>query len=198
MSFQFQQSLQSKNGVANSPDRFSARQASQNGFFAPDDYLHVVKLNAYLSGGMEFAENYGADWRSDMSEWLRSELNHDSFNPVRASEDFLGSNYPGVDFRAAKLGDFTKHQEIARKIVALDCHEIILKTDYVICYYDESAQRGAGTKGELTVAALFGKPVYFVIGMQLEKIPSWVLGCADETFRDFDTLKKFLLKKFPN
>jgi hypothetical protein len=155
-----------------------------------------MKLNAYLSGGMEFAENYGADWRIMLSGWLGTNLNHTSFNPVKASEEFLGSSYPGVDFRAAKLADFPRHQQIAKKIVALDCREIILRSDYVICYYDESAQRGAGTKGELTVAAIFGKPVYFVIGMKLEKIPSWVLGCTDRIFGDFESLKKFLLEKY--
>jgi hypothetical protein len=154
-----------------------------------------MKLTAYLSGGMEFAENYGADWRTEMSSWLSHNLDHSSFDPVKESEEFLTTKYHGVDFRSAKLNDFAKHQEIARKIVALDCREIILKSDYIICYYDESAQRGAGTKGELTVAAIFGKPVYFVVGMELERIPSWVLGCADEIFHNFDSLKNFLLKK---
>jgi hypothetical protein len=156
-----------------------------------------MKLTAYLSGGMEFAENYGADWRAEISSWLSHELGHSSFNPVKASEKFLATKYPGVDFRLTKREDFVKHREIARQIVALDCQEIILESDYIICYYDESAQRGAGTKGELTVAAIFGKPVYLVIEMELEKIPSWVLGCANEIFNNFDSLKNFLLKKFP-
>ena len=155
-----------------------------------------MEFNAYLSGGMEFAENYGADWRTDLGRWLKEKMDHSSFDPVRESKVFLGSEYPGVDFRATKTEDFPKHQEIAKKIVALDCHEIILKSDYVICYYDESAQRGAGTKGELTVAAIFGKPVYFVAGMEIGKIPSWVLGCTDEIFANFQELKTFLLKKY--
>ncbi len=155
-----------------------------------------MEPTAYLSGGMEFAENYGADWRDEISIWLNKKLNQTSFNPVKASEEFLTSKYRGVDFRSTKVNDFAKHQEIARKIVNLDCEEIILRCDYIICYYDESAQRGAGTKGELTIAAIFGKPVYFVSGMELEKIPSWVLGCADEIFSNFDSLKSFLLKKF--
>ncbi len=151
---------------------------------------------AYLSGGMEYAENYGADWRSEIEVWLIERLNHQSFNPVRASDEFLKSKYPEVDFRETKLNHFGKHQEIAKEIVRLDCQEIILRSDYLICYYDESAQRGAGTKGELTVAAMFGKPVFFVQGMPLEKIPSWVLGCVDEIFKDFEALKVFLARKY--
>lgn len=155
-----------------------------------------MNLNAYLSGGMEFAENYGADWRSELEGWLKKELNHGCFNPVKASEQFLKSTYPGVDFRDSKSNHFEKHREIARQIVQLDSHEIILHSDYVICYYDDSAQRGAGTKGELTVAALVAKPVYFVRGMEIPDIPSWVIGCATEIFESFADLKSFLKKKY--
>ena len=35
-------------------------------------------------------------------------------------------------------------------------------SDCVICLWDEGAARGAGTKGELTIARYFGKPVYLV------------------------------------
>lgn len=155
-----------------------------------------MNLNAYLSGGMEYAQNYGADWRAGLEAWLKKELDHNCFNPVRASEQFLESRYPGIDFRNSKLDDFAKHREIAKEIVQLDSREIILHSDYIICYYDESAQRGAGTKGELTVAALLGKPVYFVRGMELPDIPSWVIGCADEIFDDFERLKSFLRRKY--
>jgi hypothetical protein len=155
-----------------------------------------MKLTAYLSGGMEFAENYGADWRTEIENWLNHKLDHSAFNPVKASVKFLSEKYPDTDFRQTKIDDLGTHRKIAKEIVRLDCQEIILKSDYVICYYDESAQRGAGTKGELTIAAMFDKPVYFIVGMELEKIPTWVLGCADELFTDFDSLKTFLLKKF--
>ncbi len=153
-------------------------------------------MTAYLSGGMEYAENYGADWRSGIEEWLKESLAHESFNPVRASEVFLSTEHPGLDFRLSKQEDLTIHRKVAREIVNLDSREIILRSNYLICFYDESAQRGAGTKGELTVAALFGKPVYLVLGMPVSKIPSWVIGCADDIFSDFDSLKKFLLGRF--
>ncbi len=155
-----------------------------------------MNLKAYLSGGMEFAKDNGAGWRSKLEEWLKDKLNHSAFNPVKASEEFLTTKYPEVDFRAAKSNNFQKHQEIAKEIVMLDSSEIILHSDYVICYYDESAQRGAGTKGELTVAAIFGRPVYLVRGMDPDEIPSWVLGCASEIFADFDSLKSYLTKVY--
>lgn len=155
-----------------------------------------MKLKAYLSGGMEYAENYGADWRSEMEAWLKSELGHESFNPVRASEEFLLKNYPGFDFRSSKLTDLPSHSKIAREIVRIDSTEIILHSDYLICYYDESAQKGAGTKGELTVAAIFGKPVFLVLGLSLEIVPSWVIGCSTNILKNFDELKASLKTHF--
>jgi len=155
-----------------------------------------MKTTAYLSGGMEYAANLGADWRSELESWLHDELDQECFNPVKASETFLGGQYPDVDFRATKKNNIMVHREISRKIVELDTREIIMRTSYVICYYDESAQRGAGTKGELTIASVFGKPVYLVPDMPIDKIPSWVIGCADEIFRDFKSLKEFLSRKF--
>lgn len=155
-----------------------------------------MTLKAYLSGGMEYAENYGADWRKEMGSWLKKELRHEPFNPVVASEKFLTSAYPDVDFRRSKVDDLKTHLKIAKEIVELDSKEIVLHSDYLICYYDESAQRGAGTKGELTVAQIFGKLVYLVKGMELESVPSWVLGCADHIFNDFEDLKSFLKKKY--
>jgi len=120
-----------------------------------------MKLTAYLSGGMEFAENYGADWRKEMNKWLSDRLDHAAFDPVKASEEFLSSKYPEVDFRLSKLDDLAKHREIAKEIVSLDCREIILNCDYVICYYDESAQRGAGRRTHnrcyFQQTCLFGK-----------------------------------------
>ncbi len=145
---------------------------------------------------MEYAENYGADWRTEIETWLKKELGHSCFNPVKASELFLQSKHPGIDFRKTKSEDFAKHREIASEIVQLDSNEIILRSDYVICYYDDSAQRGAGTKGELTVAALFAKPVYFVRGMEVADIPSWVIGCATEWFDDFGKLRLFLKRRY--
>lgn len=145
---------------------------------------------------MEYAENYGGDWRREIEVWLNKKLKHKCFNPVKASEEFLTSRYPGIDFRETKSENLEKHRQIAKEIVKLDSQEIILRSDYVICFYDESAQQGAGTKGEITVAAIFGKPVYLVSGMEIERIPSWVLGCSDQIFNDFDSLKSFLLGKF--
>ncbi|MCX6136886.1 MAG: hypothetical protein NTV54_05250, partial [Ignavibacteriales bacterium] len=90
----------------------------------------------------------------------------------------------------------SKYIEIVEQLVRLDCEEIVHRSHYVICYYDESAQRGAGTKGEITLAKYFGKPVYMITAMPKEEIPGWVLACATILLPDFDALKSHLCSIF--
>jgi hypothetical protein len=149
----------------------------------------------YLSGGMEYAKNEGIDWRSEMEYWIRKNLKQKIFNPNVESEKYLRKALPKRNFRSLKSTNIDAFIKIVRRFVILDSKEIAERSDYVICYWDKSAQLGAGTKGELTIARYFNKPVYMVTQMQKEKIPGWVLGCVTKFFNSFDQLKHFLLLK---
>jgi hypothetical protein len=151
------------------------------------------RLRAYLSGGMEYASNEGADWREEMQRWLTSELNHSVFNPNVESSKFLKRVLPNHDLRKLKFDDIQHFRQVLKGIVKLDSTEIALKSDYVVCLWNQSAQRGAGTKGELTLANYFNKPVYMVTRMSCHRIPGWVLGCTTETFPSFGALKNYLM-----
>lgn len=146
----------------------------------------------YLSGGMEYAANEGRDWREEMHDWLTTTLGFEVFNPNHESDKYFEKNFPGVDIRALKSSDILKYAAIVSQLVEIDCQEIADHSDLVICYWDESAMRGGGTKGELTIAKHFGKPVYMVTTMKPEEIPGWVLGCTSLIFSSFDELKTFL------
>jgi hypothetical protein len=146
----------------------------------------------YLSGGMEYATNEGRDWRQELHEWLTVGLKCEVFNPNHESDKYFEKNYPGTDIRALKTSDIVKYATIVAQLVEIDCNEIAERSDLVICYWDDSAMRGAGTKGELTIAKHFGKPVYMVTTMKVEEIPGWVLGCTSLLFSSFDELKAFL------
>jgi hypothetical protein len=146
----------------------------------------------YLSGGMEYASDEGRDWRSEMQLWLAGELGATVFNPNVESDRLFSHKYAGVDFRAMKSADPSGYRAIASDLVDIDCGEIAGKTDVVLCYWDASAMRGAGTKGELTMARYFHKPVYMVTSMPFTEIPGWVLGCTDRMFGSFEELKRFL------
>lgn len=101
-----------------------------------------------------------------------------------------------MSFRALKRRNLLEYMRIVSAIVDRDSREIIKNTSYVICKWDRSAERGAGTKGEVTLAKLVRKPVYVVTGIRPENIPGWVLGCTTRMFRSFAELKEFLKEKF--
>ncbi len=146
----------------------------------------------YLSGGMEYANNEGRDWRQELQTWLETELGCSVFNPNEESDRFFRAEYPSLDVRALKAVDPLHYKMIVERLVELDCGEIARHSDFVICYWDESAMRGAGTKGEITIAKHFGKPVYMVTSTALQEIPGWVLACTMRIFPSFDELKRFL------
>ena len=111
-----------------------------------------------------------------MQRFFEDELGWTVFNPNRESERFFEKNWPGMDFRAVKSQDIERYREIVSRLVDIDSHEIAERTDIVVCYWDEGAAKGAGTKGELTMARFFGKPVYMVTTIPAQEIPGWVLG----------------------
>ena len=153
-------------------------------------------LRVYLSGGMEYAKNEGMDWRNDLESWIHTNLGHSVFNPNSVSEKFLAKTLPDGNFRLLKSTDIAAYIKIVRRFVHDDSAEIAQRSDYVVCYWDPSAQRGAGTKGELTIARYFHKPVYMVTRIPKEKIPGWVLGCVTEFFTSFSHLKDFLKARY--
>ncbi|HET6273050.1 MAG TPA: hypothetical protein VFG32_08715 [Bacteroidota bacterium] len=149
----------------------------------------------YLSGGMEYSADEGRDWRSSLQQWLEAELQCKVFNPNVESERYFAEHLPTGDFRALKASDPDTYRRLAEGLVVLDCGEIASRTDLVICYWDDAAMRGAGTKGELTIAKYFGKPAFMVTSIPITDIPGWVLGCITRTFSSFDQLKVFLSAK---
>ncbi len=141
---------------------------------------------------MEHARNLGAGWRARLQRWIEDELGHKVFNPAVISERYLRKHYPGISQKKLKRADPERYKRLVSTLLMLDCREIANRTDYVICLWDESAQKGAGTKGELTLAKYFDKPVYLVTSMKPPDIPGWILACTTDFFSDFEGLKTFL------
>jgi hypothetical protein len=153
-------------------------------------------MKVYLSGGMEYAEGEGYQWRQELQLWIEQNLKHVCFNPNIESNIFFDKYYPSVDFRELKTQNIDLYKTIATKLVEIDTTEIAKTTDYLICFWDLGAAKGAGTKGELTMAKFFGKPVYLVTHFPLSDIPGWVLGCTTAFFNDFEELKIFLSSQY--
>jgi hypothetical protein len=149
---------------------------------------------AYLSGSIEYSPDYGKSWRADITPFVR-DLGHDIYDPALDEQKNLEPHEVKV-FRQWKTTDLPRFQKTVRKIIAWDLDWIEHKSDYVICYFDEAASRGAGTQGELTLAYRMGIPAYVVLGMPIERVSGWILGCATEVFTDFEQLKSYLASKY--
>jgi hypothetical protein len=151
-------------------------------------------MRVYLSGGIEYCPDQGRKWRADLAPMLR-ELGHEPYDPADDEKKTLDDEEVG-QFRAWKASDLPRFQRTVRKIIHFDLDRIEQHTDYIICFWDEGATKGAGTHGELTIALRRRIPVYLVLGLPREKVSGWILGCATEVFEDFDSLKEFLRERY--
>jgi nucleoside 2-deoxyribosyltransferase len=145
---------------------------------------------AYLAGAIEHAPDGGRRWRRSITASI-DRLGHRVFDPTK-NEHLLLNEEERLHFRGWKETDLPRFQQTVRRIIARDLDVITSEADYVICYWDEPATRGAGTQAEITLAHRLGKPVYLVTAMPRAKVSGWVLGCATQVFDDLEALGEFL------
>ena len=136
----------------------------------------------------------GVSWRAELTPFLRA-LGHEVYDPAADVRKNLTAEEVR-EFRAWKTTDLPRFQATVRKIIAWDLDWIERHSDYLVCWFDAAAQRGAGTQGELTLAHRAGIPVYLVLGVPLGQVSGWILGCASEVFTDFQELRAFLTAQF--
>jgi len=148
----------------------------------------------YLAGAIEAAPDDGKAWRREIGHFLDSELGWQVFDPSQHEQDFL-SEIEKANFRTWKSTDINRFRPVIKKIIDRDLEQLLEKCDAVICLWDDHVILGGGTHGELTLAYEHKMPVYLVLGMPLEKVASWIVGCTTEIFSDFDELKQYLLEK---
>lgn len=149
----------------------------------------------YLSGAMEKAIEEGAAWRIDMTQWLRTHLDHDVIDPVVESAKLVKST-GSENYRIWKEEDPERYLSFVRKCVKRDLYAVMKEVDYIICLWDEFVLKGAGTHGEVTVAYIHNVPVYLVNRLPKDDFSSWIHACSTQVFPDFDSLQQFLLKTY--
>ena len=147
----------------------------------------------YLSGAIEYAPDGGTAWRNAIKPVLHA-CGHKVYDPSSDLKKNLTDDEV-LNFRAWKSADLPRFQGTIRKIITYDLDLIEHRADAVLAYWDEYATRGAGSHGELTLAHRRGIPVYLVLGMPLERVSGWILGCASHVFRSFREAEEFFQAK---
>jgi len=153
-----------------------------------------TRMRFYLSGAIEYSADHGLAWRAELTPFLLA-LGHEVYDPALDVRKNL-SEQEAREFRAWKTTELSRFQQTVRKIIHYDLDIVEQRCDAVICLWDDAATRGAGSHAELTAALRRGIPVYLVLGMPLERVSGWILGCTTEVFSDFEALRACLRRKF--
>jgi hypothetical protein len=143
----------------------------------------------YLSGAIEYAPDGGRAWRAAITPALNS-CGYEVYDPALDAQKKL-TQEELLNFRKWKSSDLERFQRALGKIIDYDLDLIENQADAVLAYWDEYATRGAGTHGEITLAYRWGIPVYLVLGMPLENVSGWILGCAARVFRNLAEAESF-------
>ena len=154
-------------------------------------------MKIYLAGAIEAAPDDGQSWRADLTEFLDRELGWEVFDPSQHEQDFL-TDHEKANFRSWKSIDINKFRPVISKIIDRDLDQLLNQCDAIIVLWDKYVLPGGGTHGELTLAYEHKMPVYLVLGMPIEQVSSWIVGCTTEIFQDFVSLKKYLQLNFKN
>lgn len=147
-------------------------------------------MKFYLAGAIEAAPDEGKLWRKECTHFLQSEFGWEVFDPSIHEQDFLTDEEKN-NFRSWKVTDIKRFRSVIHKIIERDLHQLLDECDAVICLWDDYVLPGGGTHGELTLAHYKDMPVYMILGMPLEKVSSWIVGCTTEIFADFAEMKEY-------
>lgn len=150
--------------------------------------LSVTKKAVYLAGAIEHAPDGGKQWREELARFVEERLGLPVFNPC-VQEAGLLTPEEKLHLRSWKVTDPERFRGVIRRFVDNDLKHLLTATEFVICFWDEFAAKGAGTAGEVTLAYHANIPVYLVCGVPTERVPGWILACATEIFVDFSSLK---------
>jgi hypothetical protein len=152
-------------------------------------------MRAYLSGAIEYAPDHGRTWRAAITPFLES-LGHEVYDPALDVKKNL-SDEEVANFRGWKHSDLARFQATVRKIIDYDLEWIAKRTDFIVCLWDEYAQKGAGTQAELTFAYRLNIPVYLVANIPITHISGWIIGCSTEIFWSLEQLRHELPTVLP-
>ena len=146
---------------------------------------------------MEYANNYGADCRKDITQWSDESLEHSVIDPVIESKKLIAENN-AKDFRNWKETDPDKFIEFICLAIKKDLDGVVDRSNYIICLWDKSVFKDGGTHGEVTLAHYSRKQIYLVNQLPITDLSGWIMSWATEIVNDFESIKIILYIKYPN
>ena len=91
---------------------------------------------AYLSGAMEYANDEGKSWRTNITEWLSKNLNHSVINPVEESHLIIDKT-DAHNYRDWKENDRSRYKDFIKQFVIRDIEAVTREANYIICLWNE-------------------------------------------------------------
>jgi len=148
----------------------------------------------YLSGGMQHADNLGADWRFETSDRIRR-MGYEPLD-ITALDKAYAAKYGQLYFPEPSdpQGVLRFKSNVRQHFIRADLDLITEDSDAVILYYNESVRKGAGTISEAQVAYLHDIPLFLVNawGTNFDEVPGWLQALTTKMFATFDELYMYL------
>lgn len=128
----------------------------------------------YLSGGQQHCAVGGSNWRAKVGAKL-FKMGFEVENPV-FDEGCISDEY-GVNLAQLKEENFQRYMEAATKVIKLD-YSVVTRCNAMLVYWNESAEKGGGTKSEITWGHDINIPVVTVLASNYsrEDLPFWTVG----------------------
>ena len=150
---------------------------------------------AYLSRAIENTPHEGQEWREEMTEWLKYNLNHQVNNPILISRP-TAKKENAQEYKLWNNIHPEKYKSFFRKIIQSDIDAVISKVDYIICLWDEYVIRGGGTHAEVAFGYWHHKLVFLINKLEYVALSSWIETCSDSVYDDFKSLQTYLLNLY--
>lgn len=160
------------------------------------------KPTVYMPGAMQFTDAADFGWREKIIAVLGDKINfldptckefqHATFT---AGETIALFNDP----KLVREKHTPKFRDAVKEIINADLRAVV-QSQALCAYWTPGANKGAGVKGELTVAAWHNIPVILIVPDEYyEMIPGWTWGCVTHYVKNIPdaiaTLRDIILKE---
>lgn len=153
--------------------------------------------NFYLSGGMQFANDLGGDWRIKTSKALK-EMKYFPLD-ITSLDKAYDVAHGKPHFPNIAQGTLRFKADMRRNFIETDLRLIDDNSDALIVFYDESARRGAGTVSECQHAYNTKIPIFLVYEADsmhdvAKQVSAWLIALTTKIFLSFEDLYAYLDK----